>query len=129
VVEAVAPVSERAGGRRDISWTGLLGGLLGAFLLWQAALFVLINPQGASRLAAIPLFAIGSLYLPAIWVSITPTGRRQAVLRWVLAVTLIFVLIGVLFLDPAFATLLLLPSTLLAIAAGLIFQGPTGRRR
>lgn len=108
---------------------GLLGGVLGAFLLWQAALFVLINPEEGSRLAAIPLFAIGSLYLPAIWVSITPAARRQTVLRWVLSVTLVFVLIGVLFVDPAFATVLLLPSTLLAIAAGLIFQGPTGRGR
>jgi hypothetical protein len=49
----------------------------------------------------------------------------------VLAITLIIVVIGVLLVDVAFATLLMAPSTLLAIAGGLIFQGgrPDTKRR
>jgi len=48
------------------------------------------------------------------------------VLRWVLGVTLVVVVIGVVLIAPELALLMLVPSTLLAIAAGLVWQG--GRR-
>jgi len=104
---------------------GLAGGVLGATLLAQAAVFNLISDDGTT-FAAATLGLLAAAYLPAVWASVVDTPRRQVVLRWVLAVTLVFVVAGVLFIDAAFATLLIAPSTLLAIAAGLVFQG---RRR
>ncbi len=120
-----APVPPPAEARRprDISWTGLAGGALGVLLLGQAAVYVLVSPGDSSRWAALPLFLAAALYLPAIWASVAQTAGRQRVQRGVLAVTLVVVVIGLLFTGPGFAALLLVPSTLLAIASGLIFQG------
>ncbi|MGH2669250.1 MAG: hypothetical protein ACRDH5_09085 [bacterium] len=121
----LAPV--RARERRDISWMGLAGGLAGVLLLGQSAVIILVSPGDASRWAAVLFFAIGVVYLPAIWVSLFATPQRRPVLRWVVAITLVFVMFAVLFLDPAFASLMLVPSTLLAIAGGLVFQGKGSR--
>jgi len=93
----------------------------------QSGVYLLVSPGDSSRLAAMPLFAISLLYLPAVWVSLRPTARRRRVLRTVLAFSLPIVLLGVVLYGPQFATLLLIPSTLLAIAAGLVFQA-SGRR-
>ena len=112
----------RLASERNISWMGLAGGVLGALLLAQAAVYNLISDDGTT-FAAATLAVLASAYLPAVWASVVDTPRRQAVLRGVLAVTLVFVVAGVLFVDAAFATLLIVPSTLLAIAAGLVFQG------
>jgi drug/metabolite transporter (DMT)-like permease len=112
---------------RDISWLGVFGGLLGVTLLGQAAVFNLTSDDGTTAAAA-ALAAMACTYLPAIWASVVSTSYRQRVQRGVIAVTLAFVVLGVLFVDPAFATLLLIPSTLLAIAGGLVFQG-RGRSR
>jgi len=111
----------------DISWLGVFGGLLGVTLLGQAAVFNLTSDDGTTT-AAGALAAMACTYLPAIWASSVATPQRQRMQRVVLAVTLAFVVLGVLFVDPAFATLLLIPSTLLAIASGLVFQG-RGRSR
>ena len=88
----------------------------------------MVSPGDASRLVAIPLLAMAAVYIPAVWVSLFPSPRRQPVQRWVLSITLAMVVVGV-FVDAAFATLLLIPSTLLAIAAGLVFQGPAKAKR
>ncbi len=117
---------------RDVSWMGIIGGVLGALLVGQAGVYAVVSPGYNSRLISLPLFAVAAIYLPAVWASATPTPQRQKVQRAVLAVTLIIVVIGVLLVDVAFATLLMAPSTLLAIAGGLIFQGsgaPTGKRK
>jgi hypothetical protein len=122
--EALPDVTRTATPRaaaRDISWQGLLGGLLGVMLLGQAAVFNLTSDDGTTA-AAVALAAMACAYLPAIWASLVTTPYRQRVQRGVLAVTLTFVVLGVLFVDAAFATLLLIPSTLLAIASGLVFQ-------
>ena len=120
---AAKPAAPKPG--RSISWMGLAGGVLGVALLMQAAVFNLISDDGTT-FAAGTLGLLAAAYLPAVWASLVDTPRRQLILRWVLAVTLVFVIAGVLFIDAAFATLLIAPSTLLAIAAGLVFQG---RRR
>ncbi len=72
------------------------------------------------------LGVLGSAYLPAVWVSWRASPSRRRVLRWVLGVTLVVVVIGVVLIAPELALLMLVPSTLLAIAAGLVWQG--GRR-
>jgi len=122
-----APSLRRA--PRDISWTGLIGASLGALFLAQAAVYILIHPGEGSRWLALALFAAAALYLPAVWASVFATAIRQRVQKAVLAVTLALVVAGVLLVDAAFATLLLIPSTLLAIAGGLVFQGGTRAKR
>ncbi len=107
---------------RDISWTGLFGGLLGVAALVQAPIYSLVSSQG-SLLGASVLALFGLIYLPAIWVSLVNTANRQRVLKWVLVATLVLVALGMLFVGPGFATLMLAPSTLLAIASGVVFQG------
>jgi hypothetical protein len=110
---------------------GIIGGVLGALLVGQAGVYAIVSPGDNSRLISLPLFAVAALYLPAVWASVAPTPQRQKVQRAVLAITLIIVVIGVLLVDVTFATLLMVPSTLLAIAGGLIFQGgaSTGKRK
>ncbi len=108
---------------REISWTGLIGSAIGVIFPSQSAVYVLVSPGDASRLAAIPLCVIVACYVPALWVSLFGSERRQRVYRGVLIVSLPLVLVGVILYGPAFSTLLLIPSTLLAIAGGLVFQG------
>ncbi len=127
---APAPAARPTPERRDVSWTGLIGGLIGFVFLAQSAVYTLVWPGDGSRLSAIPLFLVALIYMPAVWVSLFPSPRRQRVLRSVLVVSLPLVVLGIVFFGPAFATLLLIPSTLLAVAAGLVFQGrqePQGR--
>ncbi len=108
---------------------GLIGGGLAVLLLGQSAVFALVSPGDASRLVAIPLAAMAAVYVPAVWVSARATPRRQTILRRVVAVSLVLIVLGVFLFGPVFATLLLIPSTLLAIAAGLVFQGSTKAKR
>jgi hypothetical protein len=77
-----------------------------------------------SRWWALPLFITAAIYLPAIWVSVRPTTRRRRVLRAVLAVSLVLMVAGAVLFDAAIFGLLLIPSSLLAMAAGLLFERP-----
>ncbi|MDO8615609.1 MAG: hypothetical protein Q7T33_07720 [Dehalococcoidia bacterium] len=126
VAQAVAPEGPRL--PRDVSWTGLIGGVMGLLFLGQAAVYILVSPGDNSRWLALPLLAMAAIYLPAIWASAVQTARRRQVQRAVIVVTLVIVVAGVVLVGPAFATLLLVPSTLLAIASGLVFQGGTRRK-
>jgi hypothetical protein len=124
---APAAQSRQAGGPwyRDISWTGLIGGVTGVLALGQAAVYIIVvNSEDVSTLWAIPIFAAAAVYLPAAWVSVRPNPNRRTVYRTVLAVTLVFMVVGAIVFDPAFFGLLLVPSSLLAIAAGLLFNRP-----
>jgi hypothetical protein len=108
---------------RGIAWTGLLGGVTGVLALGQSAVYVLVNtPDDVSTVWVIPMLAAAAVYLPAVWVSVRPTRRRRSVIRAVLAVTLVLMVIGAVLIDAAFFGLLLIPSVLLAHAAGLIYQ-------
>jgi len=110
----------------DVSWTGLLGGITGTLALGQAAVYILVeNAQDVSTLWVIPILAAAAVYLPAVWVSLRPNPGRRPVYRAILAVTLVFMVFGAVFLDPAFFGLLLIPSSLLAVAAGMLFSKPT----
>jgi hypothetical protein len=122
---ATPPTPARGPWYRDVSWTGLIGGISGALALGQAAVYiVVVNSEDVSTLWAIPIFAAAAVYLPAAWVSVRPNPNRRTVYRTVLAVTLVFMVVGAIVFDPAFFGLLLIPSSLLAIASGLLFRGP-----
>ncbi len=71
------------------------------------------------------MFAIAAVYFTAVWASVSSQPNRKRVLRNILSVTLILLVTATILTgDPALAVLLLIPSSLLAIAAGVIFQGP-----
>jgi len=108
---------------RDISWTGLAGGITGALPLAVRSVDILVKGD-VSRFWAIPLLLIGLVYAPAIWVSVRPVANRRKVLRNVLAVSLVAMVLGAVFISVQLATLLLIPSSLLAIAAGMLFSRP-----
>jgi len=104
-----------------ISWLGLAGGLAGALPLSALAVEVLVDPPEAGRwLAAVPL-AMSAVYLPAVWAALTPTPRRRAVQRGVVAASIAMVLVGLPFFGAPFAVVLLPATSLLAIASGLVF--------
>ena len=106
---------------RDISYTGLLGGLTGAIPVGARSADILVSGD-VSRFWALPLFAIAAVYLPAVYVSVRPFENRRKVLRNVLTVSLVAMVLGAVFISVQLAGLLLIPSSLLAIAAGMLFQ-------
>jgi hypothetical protein len=110
---------------RDISWTGLIGGLTGAIPLGARGVEILVSPGSLSRFWAVPVFALAGVYVPAAWASVARVENRKRFLRNILSLTLVLlVIVTVATGDPALALLLLIPSSLLAIASGVIFQGP-----
>ena len=112
--------------QRDISWTGLIGGVTGALPLGARGVEVLVDPKDLSRYWAILLFAVAAVYLAAVWASVAPLPNRKRVLRNILSVTLVLLVTATLLTgDPGLAVLLMIPSSLLAIASGVIFQGPS----
>lgn len=115
--------------RRDISLTGLIGGLTGAVPLGAFALELLVDPEGESRWWALPFLLMALVYIPAIWASVTPVQNRKRTLRNVLSLSLVLlVLATIVTRNPSIALLLLVPSSLLAVASGVIFQGPRARQ-
>lgn len=115
--------------RRDISITGLIGGLTGAVPLGAFAAELLIDPAGESRWWAVPFFLMALVYVPAIWASVARLKDRKRTLRNVLSLSLVLlVLVTIVTRNPSIALLLLIPSSLLAVASGVIFQGPRARQ-
>jgi hypothetical protein len=106
-----------------VSWTGLIGGLLGFAPLALIAAGVLVDPQDISRsFAAVPaLMAI--LYLPAVWASVAHTERRQPILRGSVFVSLVLAFGGG-FLISFVVLMVLAPATvLLWLASGGMRRG------
>ncbi len=123
VGEEAEPSPENAG-EAGISYSGAAGGLLGAGMFFAAAMGIVVDPGGESRLWAIPSAVIGLCFLPAIWVSVVRHHqRRQRVLRittvGVMGIAMLSLLTP---LGFSLAVLLAPPTALLAIAAGFIFQ-------
>ncbi len=130
-VPAAAPaVPSRAGAGllRQVSWTGLAGALSGAIPFGITAVFVLIDPGEASRWWALPLALVAVAFLPAAWASVAPTPLRRQVQRGTTIACLVIAAAGVLTFGIGFAALLAVPTTLLAVAGGYIFQGLRGGR-
>jgi uncharacterized membrane protein YdjX (TVP38/TMEM64 family) len=92
--------------------------------LGARAVEVLMDPGELSRWWAAPFLLIAIVYLPAVWASLAPIPDRRPVFRRVLMISLILMVLATVLIHPFFAIVLLIPSTLLAIAAGLIFQRP-----
>ncbi|HLA17702.1 MAG TPA: hypothetical protein VJ253_00060 [Dehalococcoidia bacterium] len=113
---AAAPIA--AGARRDISWTGLVGALLGFAPMFAIAIGVLVDPGEANRaLVAVPLL-MAALFIPAAWASLAATDQRRAILRGSAAASIIMSFAGAALLGPP-ALLALLPATvLLWLASG-----------
>lgn len=110
---------------RDVSWAGLAGGLTGAVPLGAFVIELLVDPAGESRWWALPFSVMALVYLSAVWASVAGVQNRKRILRSILSVTLVMLVVAsILTSNPGFALLLLIPSSLMAIASGVIFQGP-----
>src|SRR5574341_508113 len=110
--------------QRDVSWTGLAGGLTGAVPLGAFVIELLVDPAGDSRWWALPFSVMAIVYLGAVWASVANVPDRKRILRNILSATLVMLVVAsILTSNPGFALLLLIPSSLLAIASGVIFQG------
>ena len=66
-------------------------------------------------------------FLPALWASIAATPHRERILRVTTVATIVLAAVGVLGFGVGFALLMAPTASLLAIAAGLVFQGGKGR--
>lgn len=88
-------------------------------------LSVLIEPsEDVSRLAGIPFVLLGAGFVPALWVSLRPSPIRRLVLRTTVIGCLLTAFGSTIVFTTASIAVILMPSSaLLAIAAGLIFQG------
>ena len=107
---AAPPILARA--RRDISWAGLLGALLGFAPMLAIAIGVLVDPGEASRaIAAVPLL-MAALFIPAAWASLAGTDQRRTILRGSAAASIVMAFVGGALLGPV-VFLALLPATVL----------------
>lgn len=125
-MEASVPDEERGEAPEGISWTGTIGAVMGSGALGLIAIGVLIDPGSGSRLWAL-LFALPAAgFLPALRASVRPSPNRQRVQRTTVIGCLLLVLVASITLGGIglLIAVVLMPATaLLAIAAGLIFQG------
>ena len=117
---ATAPVAARA--RQRISWTGLIGAVLGFAPLFALAVEILVDPPGVGRpFATVPLL-MAAMYVPALWASVARTERRQAILRGSLAASLVLAFTGSTLFGPVLLIVLVPATALLAVAGRLVWQ-------
>lgn len=95
---------------------------MGVFALALLGSAILVEPPEAGRWPGAVLLAVAMPYLAAAWVSLRDTPWRRPVQRGVTALSVAMVLAGMPLFGPAIALVLVLPTTLLAIAGGLIFS-------
>ena len=113
---------------RDISLMGVAGGLSGMLPMATIAVLILIDPGQASRLWAIGFFVGALFFVPVTVASVVPNQRRQAVQKGAVFACMAIAAVSAVFLDIGLAVLLAIPTTLLAVASGIIFQ-PSARGR
>lgn len=112
------PAVKQAEATQGVSWLGLIGALVGFVPMTALGIEFLLDGRA---LAAVPL-AMSAIYLPAIVASTRTTPRRRAVLRGVVAASIVVVFISLPFLGPTLAVVLMPATALLAVSAGLIFE-------
>jgi len=114
---AAAPIAAKA--RRDISWTGLMGALLGFAPMLTTGIGILVKPPEdvARALALVPLL-MAALFIPAAWASITETDQRRAILRVSAAASIVMAFAGGALLGPVIFVALLPATVLLWLASG-----------
>ena len=96
----------------------MIGALMGFLPMTALGIEFLLDGRA---LAAVPL-TMSAIYLPAIWASTRATPRRRAVLRGVVAASIVVVFVSLPFLGPTLAVVLMPATALLAVAGGLILQ-------
>lgn len=101
---------------------GLAGGLAGVLSMGALGVSLLQEPPEAGRWPGALALGMASPYLAAAWASLGDTPWRRPVQRGVTALSVAMVLAGLPLFGPAIALLLAVPTTLLAIAGGLIFR-------
>lgn len=89
----------------------------------------LFDPPSAGVWLGIVLLGLAATFLPAVWVCVRPAPARRTVLRAETVWCLLLALAGSLLVDATLAVLLTVPTLLLALAAGLIFQTSPGNSR
>jgi hypothetical protein len=109
-----------------ISWTGLVGGLMGAAPLVAFAILVLADPPDVGRRFAVVPALMAAVYLPALWASVARTGRRQRILRGSVWVSLVLAFGGGFIFGLALPMALAPATALLWLASGGMKGG--GRR-
>lgn len=125
---SAAPPPPAPASPRNISWTGLLGGLAGALPMAAIAVVVIIDPGRGQRWWAAIFAAVALLFVPAAWASVARTPYRQRIQKATTVGCIVLAAAGILFFGIGFAMILTVPTTLLAIASGLVFQGGEGRK-
>src|SRR3990172_3774552 len=90
------PAAPRAADRatHGVSWTGLLGALLGFAPMIVIAVGVLVDPGEASRAIAVVPLLMAALYIPAGWASVAQTDQRRSILRGSAAASIIMAFAG-----------------------------------
>jgi hypothetical protein len=106
-----------------MSYWGMAGGFWALSIFALAAVAYGVSDNDHKTVSAI-VYAVAALaFVPAIVVSITPTSRRNLVLRAETALCMVLAFAGLFFFDPGIAVLLSPPTIMLATGAELVFQG------
>jgi hypothetical protein len=109
---------------RDISVMGVVGGLAGILPFSGVAVGILFDPGIDEKWIAAIFAVIALAFVPVTMASIVSTPRRRSVQRFTVFACLGLAAGGSLLTgDLIVAMLLAIPTTLLAIAAGIVFQG------
>ncbi len=115
-------MAKRSDEAQGISWTGLIGGLLGFAPMAALAIEILIESSEVGRLIATVPLLMAAIYVPAVWASFVRTERRQAILRGSLVASMVLAVTGGLLLTPMIMIVLAPATMLLAIAGRLVFS-------
>jgi hypothetical protein len=126
-VEEETAGGEEAAVPEGISWTGTIGAVMGSGAMALIAIGVMIDPGSGSRWWSL-LFVLPAIgFLPALRASVRPSPNRERVQRATVIGCLMLVVVSSIMLGGVgllIAVVLMPAAALLAIAAGLIFQGP-----
>jgi hypothetical protein len=102
---------------------------MGAGIFFFLAGAIFIEEEGGRRLWTLVFGAGGAFFVPAIIVSLVPNHpRRQLVLRYATIGTMLMAGLGLITFGIGVAVILSPVTALLAIGAGLIFQGSPAKK-
>jgi hypothetical protein len=108
-----------------MSYGGAAGAILGFGFNVALGVAILAGASEESAEWSVPFFPLALMFVPAAVVSLTPSGRRDLVLRITVMSCLVAAIGGTVFFGPEYAFVMALPTFLLAQGAGLIWQGGT----
>ena len=124
VAQPAATPPPKAAQVRDISVMGVVGGLAGILPFSGVAIGILFDPGIDEKWIAAIFAVIALAFVPVTVASIVNTPRRRSVQRVTVFACLGLAAGGSLLTGTLIVAMLLaIPTTLLAIAAGIVFQG------